>query len=151
MNIVLFLFFLIYIFLQLYSFGGCPGSLLQQAGPSCLPCSMWDLHSLTKDQIYVPCIGRQFLNHWITREVPYPNSSVEHFQYPGDGSPHALRLRFDSLWIVPWFCGRLYLLVCFSSGNENEPIIQKRKIFQKSSLFSCLNDVSILSHNIFRL
>ena len=31
---------------------------------------MWDLSSLTRDQTHVPCIGRQILNHWTTREVP---------------------------------------------------------------------------------
>ena len=31
--------------------------------------SVWDLSSLTRDQTHVPCIGRQTLNHWITREV----------------------------------------------------------------------------------
>ena len=30
---------------------------------------MCDLHSWTRDQIYVPLIGRQILNHWIAREV----------------------------------------------------------------------------------
>ena len=27
--------------------------------------------SQTRDQTQVPCIGRQILNHWTTREVPY--------------------------------------------------------------------------------
>ena len=36
-----------------------------------LPCTMWDLSSLTRDCTLVPCIGRRFLNHWVTREVPY--------------------------------------------------------------------------------
>ena len=31
---------------------------------------MWHFSSLTKDQIYIPCIERQILNHWTTREVP---------------------------------------------------------------------------------
>ena len=30
---------------------------------------MWDLHSLTRGQTHVPCIGRQLLNQWTTREV----------------------------------------------------------------------------------
>ena len=30
---------------------------------------MWDLSSPTKDRTRVACIGRQILNHWITREV----------------------------------------------------------------------------------
>ena len=32
-------------------------------------CSMWDLSSLSRDWTHVPCIARQILNHWITREV----------------------------------------------------------------------------------
>ena len=31
---------------------------------------MWDLTSLTRDQTCTPCIGRQSVNHWTTREVP---------------------------------------------------------------------------------
>ena len=31
---------------------------------------MWDLSSLTRDQIHVPCIARWILHHWTTREVP---------------------------------------------------------------------------------
>ena len=30
----------------------------------------WDLSSLTRDQIHIPCIGRQGLNHSTTREIP---------------------------------------------------------------------------------
>ena len=39
--------------------------------------STWDLTSLTRDRTCFPCIGRQILNHWTTREVPscYLNSS----------------------------------------------------------------------------
>ena len=32
--------------------------------------SMWDLSTPTADQTYVPCIERQILNLWTTREVP---------------------------------------------------------------------------------
>ena len=32
--------------------------------------SMWDLSFPTSDRIYVPCIGKQILNHWTTRDVP---------------------------------------------------------------------------------
>ena len=31
---------------------------------------IWDLSSPTRDQTCIPCIGRQILNHWTTREVP---------------------------------------------------------------------------------
>ena len=30
---------------------------------------VWDLSSSTRDQARIPCIGRQILNHWTTREV----------------------------------------------------------------------------------
>ena len=35
-----------------------------------LPCGRWDLSSWTEDGGCVPCVGRQILNHWTTREVP---------------------------------------------------------------------------------
>ena len=31
---------------------------------------MWGLSSWARDQTHIPCITRQILNHWITREVP---------------------------------------------------------------------------------
>ena len=42
---------------------------------SCSAQAQWpygtrDLSSSTRDQTHVRCIGRQMLNHWITREVP---------------------------------------------------------------------------------
>ena len=33
-------------------------------------CGMWDLNFPNRDGTQVPCIGRWFLNHWTTREVP---------------------------------------------------------------------------------
>ena len=30
---------------------------------------LWDLNSLTRDQILIPCTARQMLNYWTTREV----------------------------------------------------------------------------------
>ena len=35
-----------------------------------LPQGMWDLSSLTRGQICIPCTRRQILNHWTTGEVP---------------------------------------------------------------------------------
>ena len=32
---------------------------------------MWDFTSLIRDQTHTPCIGKQSLNHWTTREVPH--------------------------------------------------------------------------------
>ena len=34
------------------------------------PRGIGDLNSLIKDQTHIPCIGRQSLNHWTTKEVP---------------------------------------------------------------------------------
>ena len=34
-----------------------------------LSCGMWDLSSPTRDWTHLPCIARQFLNHWTPREV----------------------------------------------------------------------------------
>ena len=33
---------------------------------------MWGLSSLTRDQTYTPCIGRQGINHRNSREAPWP-------------------------------------------------------------------------------
>ena len=33
-------------------------------------CTVWGLKSLVKDQTCIPCIGRQILNLWTTKEVP---------------------------------------------------------------------------------
>ena len=35
---------------------------------ACLPHSMWDLSSQTRDQTHVHCTGRRIPNHWTTRE-----------------------------------------------------------------------------------
>ena len=35
------------------------------------PWGMWSLSSPTRDRTRTPCIGRQSLNHWTTREVPH--------------------------------------------------------------------------------
>ena len=41
-----------------------------------------DLSSLTRDQTRVPCIVKQILNHWTTKEVPQMNfDSVNSFSY----------------------------------------------------------------------
>ena len=39
---------------------------------------MWDLSSLTRDRTLSPCVGRQSLNPWTTREVPYTFFSKKH-------------------------------------------------------------------------
>ena len=46
-----------------------------------MPRGMWDLSSPARDQTCVSWIGRQILNHWTTREVPYSffNQSIRNF------------------------------------------------------------------------
>ena len=34
---------------------------------------MWELIFLTRDRTHAPCIGRQSVNHWATKEVPDEN------------------------------------------------------------------------------
>ena len=49
---------------------GC-GLWAQHLWGTSLDAPQWDLSSLTRDQTsHVPCIVRQILNHWTTREVP---------------------------------------------------------------------------------
>ena len=48
---------------------------------ACLSRSMWDLSWPTKDQSCMPCVARQVLNHWTTREVLwYLNFCIHIFQ-----------------------------------------------------------------------
>ena len=54
------------------------------------PQGVWDLGSLTRDWTHTPCIGRQRLNHWITREVP--SVFHLHFEMPYGDCEKALRL-----------------------------------------------------------
>ena len=59
-------FFHVYLFIWLYQ-------VLVAALRSCRIFPLWlgwDLNSPTRDQIHVPCIARQILNYWTTREVP---------------------------------------------------------------------------------
>ena len=46
------------------------GMLDFSCGMQTLNCSMWDLCSLSRDRTHVPCIARQNLNQWATKEVP---------------------------------------------------------------------------------
>ena len=42
-----------------------------------LPCSLWSLSSLIRDQTHVSCIERWILNHWTTREALVPDYFLE--------------------------------------------------------------------------
>ena len=46
-------------------------SVAVASGLSC-PLIMWDLSFPARDRTHVPCIGRQILYHWTTRDVPQP-------------------------------------------------------------------------------
>ena len=54
----------------------CAGSSLWLEGFSSyctwawLPCGIWGLSSLIRDQTQIPWLGKQTLKPWITREVP---------------------------------------------------------------------------------
>ena len=56
--------------LQLWRAGSLVVAHRLQNTQAQLPHDMWDLSSTTRDQTRIPCIGRQILNHWTTREVP---------------------------------------------------------------------------------
>ena len=65
-----FLFFLFFLFIYFFT-----AALLQPSGflystQFYWPRGMWELSSPTRDWSHVPCIERQLLNHWTTREVP---------------------------------------------------------------------------------
>ena len=50
--------------------GWLTGSGVHELSRVWLVCSMWDLSSLTRVWTHIPCIGRQILMHWTTRNVP---------------------------------------------------------------------------------
>ena len=45
------------------------------------PQGMWDLSSPTRDETWVPCIGRQILNHWTTRKSLF-SSYIDYTGFP---------------------------------------------------------------------
>ena len=61
--------FLIFIYLAALGLScGMQDLLLWHLGSVVELSHMWDLSSLIKDETHIPCIGRQILNHWITRQ-----------------------------------------------------------------------------------
>ena len=63
-----------------------------------LPRGMWDLRSPVRDWTSIPCIGRQILNHWTTREVPDFLKKINMNQFCLE-NPHGQRsLAGYSLW-----------------------------------------------------
>ena len=55
---------------SLWSTGFRAHRLFSWGAPAQLPHIMWNLSSLIMDGTFIPCIGRQILNHWITRKSP---------------------------------------------------------------------------------
>ena len=66
---------------------------------------MWDLSSPTRGQIHVPCLARQILNHWTTREVPneiFQKEKLTERAYCESGSPnHFAQLLCDMVSSYP--------------------------------------------------
>ena len=95
-NVNFFFFWLLWVFLavhRLFLFVAC--GLLRSVAPR---------HQfLTRDQTCVPCIGRQSLNHWTTREVPgkrelwmsCPKTPLSWFSHRILWQPESTPLPFD--------------------------------------------------------
>ena len=66
-----------------------------------LLCGMLDLTSQIKDQTCIPCIARQILNHWTTREVP--QSSLSLIPHPYLTSPKTHWLLHPQVISVKFF------------------------------------------------
>ena len=73
--------------------------------------------SLTRDQTHVPCIGRQILNHWTTREV-----LVIHFKYNNVymSNPNSLNHPFPPQATMISNC--VYERLCFISVYSVPPL-----------------------------
>ena len=67
------------------------------------PRGIWDLSSLTRDRTHAPCIGRQRLNHWTTREVP---SRVDYKRAQGNFAVQWI-CSLSGLWW--WFHGHVHM------------------------------------------
>ena len=59
-----------------------------------LPQGMWDPSSPSRDQTCIPCIGRQILNPWATRDIPA-------FSKGGRASGGRVHRLITSLWLLP--------------------------------------------------
>ena len=63
------------------------------------PRSVWDLSSLVRDWTRTPCIGRQSLNHWTTREFPPSLDRTYPHRYLNVAMVHKCRLKLPLSWI----------------------------------------------------
>ena len=64
----------------------CTGFLVAACGLR----DLWALSSCARDWTHVPCIARQTLNHWTTREVPSTTFQMYHHPYLSLVHPHSL-------------------------------------------------------------
>ena len=75
-----------------------------------LPQGMWDLTSLTRDRTRIPCIARQILYHWTTREVPRERIYLStHSDMLQVGDPNEILI----LIIILFICSLQFLLFLF--------------------------------------
>ena len=76
---------------------------------------MWDVSSLTMNWTHTPCIGRQSLNSWTSREVPYflknlfsqcPRCLLMYSVQVSSLKPHAWRCALAKEWppATSWLC-----------------------------------------------
>ena len=82
---------------------------------------MWDLSSLTRDRTRVPCIGRQIVYHWTTREVPtiYVFAPAAHHKCCAGG--HARNFRSIARFILPQGSSGWGLAKAISFKRATEP------------------------------
>ena len=117
--------FIIYFLLKKKNFWGFAGSCWTTWAVRCSALvSLVAVHGLsgpTRNQTHVPCIARQILNHWATREVLMCNAVLK-----------------------KWFCffifgctGSLLVLELFSCGGEWEPLSSCRVWASYCIGFSC--------------
>ena len=71
---------------------------------------MWDASSGIRDQIHIPCIGRQILNYWTTREVP-----LKHLRIPYSNYTLTFTYSFQSVYWVPLHASHCFQHWCFKT------------------------------------
>ena len=70
-----------------------------------LPHGVWDLRSWTRDWTPVPCIDRQILNHWTTREVPWCSYSKTNSHRKWCGNRASQVRSGVRICLCSWFIG----------------------------------------------
>ena len=81
-----------------------------------MPCDTWDLSSLTRDRICIPCFRRWILNHWTTREIP------DHF-FDATETSNNLTNHNGCQWIIFIYSG------CYNTLLWSRELISNRKLF----------------------